>query len=361
MPDLQRLFSDPKSVAAYTLEDMADDAVGLLDGLGIEAVDVVGASMGGMIAQVLASRHPQRVRSLTSIMSTPSPWIGPPTQEAAAVLLAPAAKSREAAVERAVETYRVIGSPGYPLDEQELRRTAGIAYDRAYDPAGVVRQLAAIHASGDRTEALRGITAPTVVLHGEADPLVQLAGGQATADAIPGAKLVTYPGMGHNTPRELWDDYVEQILSVSQRADAAAGRQPRAANRAMPRLAARASPGHPALEQPHRRHLVPRGRHDDPLARPPRRARPGRRRRATCHGSRRGATSRSWRPHPVAPRRRRADDVGGDDARAQRADADALRPQLGVQRLGQADDGRLRRRVRDHARPSAPARPSTRC
>jgi pimeloyl-ACP methyl ester carboxylesterase len=216
MPNLQSLFSNPKSVAAYALEDMADDTAGLLDGLGIEAVDVVGASMGGMIAQVLASRHPQRVRSLTSIMSTPSPWIGAPTQEAAAVLLAPAANSREAAVERAVETYRVIGSPGYPLDEQELRRTAGIAYDRAYDPAGVVRQLAAIHASGDRTETLRGITAPTVVLHGEADPLVQPAGGKATADAIPGATLVTYPGMGHNTPRELWDDYVKQILTVSQ-------------------------------------------------------------------------------------------------------------------------------------------------
>src|ERR1700712_5102542 len=105
MPNLQRLFSDPRSVAAYALEDMADDAVGLLDGLGVEAVDVVGASMGGMIAQVLASRYPQRVRSLTSIMSTPSPWIGPPTQEAAAVLIAPAARTREEVVERAVATY----------------------------------------------------------------------------------------------------------------------------------------------------------------------------------------------------------------------------------------------------------------
>jgi pimeloyl-ACP methyl ester carboxylesterase len=215
MPDLQRMFTEPAAVASYTLEDMADDAVGLLDALGIPAADVVGASMGGMIAQTLAIRHPDRVRSLTSIMSTPSPWIGPPTQEAAAVLLAPSAGGRDEAIERAVQTYRVIGSPGYPLDEQELRRTAGIAYDRAYDPPGVVRQLAAIHASGDRTEKLHSVRVPTVVLHGEADPLVQLAGGQATAEAVPGARLVTFPGMGHNLPRELWDDMVREIVAVS--------------------------------------------------------------------------------------------------------------------------------------------------
>jgi pimeloyl-ACP methyl ester carboxylesterase len=218
MPNLQKLFSDPRSVAAYTLEDMADDAVGLLDALGIAAADVVGASMGGMIAQVLAARHPERVRSLTSIMSTPSPWIGPPTQEAAAVLLAPAAKSREEAIERAVSTYRVIGSPGYPLDEAGLRRNAGLAYDRAFDPPGVVRQLAAIHASGDRTEMLGGITAPTVVLHGADDPLVQVAGGEATAAAIPDAKLVTYPGMGHDMPRQLWPDHLAEIVGVTRRA-----------------------------------------------------------------------------------------------------------------------------------------------
>src|SRR4051794_8801368 len=218
MPDLTRLFTQPRTVATYTLEDMADDAVGLLDGLGIASADVVGASMGGMIAQVMAYRHPERVRSLTSIMSTPSPWIGAPTQEAAAVLVAPAPKSREEAVERAVSTYRVIGSPGYRLDEEELRRIAGIAYDRGHDPAGVVRQLAAIHASGDRSEALRSITAPTVVLHGEEDPLVQVAGGRATAEAIPGAKLVTYPGMGHNEPRDLWDDFIKEIVEVSERA-----------------------------------------------------------------------------------------------------------------------------------------------
>jgi pimeloyl-ACP methyl ester carboxylesterase len=217
MPDLRRLFTEPKAVAPYTLEDMADDAIGLLDALGISSADVVGASMGGMIAQVLASRHPGRVRSLTSIMSTPSPWIGPPTQEAAAVLLAPSAGGRAEAVERAVEAYRVIGSPGYPLDEDELRRTAGISYDRAYDPPGVVRQLAAIHASGDRTASLRTIAAPTVVLHGEADPLVQPPGGKATAEAIPGAELVTYPGMGHNLPRDLWSDIADRITAVAAR------------------------------------------------------------------------------------------------------------------------------------------------
>lgn len=216
MPNLQRLFSEPATTAAYRLEDMADDAFGLLDALGIDAADVVGASMGGMIAQTMAIRRPERVRSLTSIMSTPSPWIGPPTQEAAAVLLAPAAKSRDEVVERAVQTYRVIGSPDYPLDEEELRGISGIGYDRAYDPAGVVRQLAAIHASGDRTEALRNVEVPTVVLHGEADPLVQLAGGQATAEAVPGARLVTYPGMGHNMPRELWDDLVSEIVAVGR-------------------------------------------------------------------------------------------------------------------------------------------------
>jgi pimeloyl-ACP methyl ester carboxylesterase len=217
MPDLQKLFTDPRSAASYTLDEMADDTAGLLDALGIEAAHVVGASMGGMIAQTLAIRHPARVLSLTSIMSTPSPQIGPPTQEAAAVLLAPAAADREAAVERAVATYKVIGSPGYPLDTDELRRSAGLAYDRAFDPAGVVRQLAAIQASGDRTEGLRGVRVPTVVLPGEADPLVQPDGGRATAEAVPGAKLVTYPGMGHNLPRELWPDVVGEIVAVTGR------------------------------------------------------------------------------------------------------------------------------------------------
>jgi pimeloyl-ACP methyl ester carboxylesterase len=217
-PDVMAAFGGDTSSASYRLEDLADDAVALLDGLGIEVAHVVGASMGGMIAQTLAVTHPSRVLSLTSIMSTPSPSIGPPTQEAMAVLLAAPAGSREEAVQRAIQTYRVIGSPGYPLDEVWLEHIAGEAYDRGYDPVGVARQLLAIHASGDRTPALRGIRVPTLVIHGADDPLVQVAGGHATAGAVPGAELLVLDGMGHNLPRELWPQIVDAITKVAERA-----------------------------------------------------------------------------------------------------------------------------------------------
>ena len=218
-PDVMAALGGDTSSAAYTLEDLADDAVGLLDGLGLtEPVHVVGASMGGMIAQTLAIRHPDRVASLTSIMSTPSPKIGSPTQAAAAVLFAPPATTRDEAVQRAVQAYRVIGSPGYPLDEQWLSEIAGQAYDRAYDPLGVARQLLAVHASGDRTPALRELDVPTLVVHGEDDQLVQVEGGRATAAAVPGAELLVVPGMGHNMPREIWPQLVVAITAVADRA-----------------------------------------------------------------------------------------------------------------------------------------------
>ena len=218
-PDVMAALSGDTSSASYALEDLADDTVGLLDGLGLtDPVHVVGASMGGMIAQTLAIRHPDRVASLTSIMSTPGPAIGPPTPEAAAVLFAPPATSRDEAVERTLATYRVIGSPGYPLDEQWLSGIAGEGYDRAYDPLGVARQLLAIHASGDRTPGLRQLDVPTLVVHGEDDPLVRVEGGRATAAAVPGAELVLVPGMGHNLPRELWPQLVDAITALADRA-----------------------------------------------------------------------------------------------------------------------------------------------
>lgn len=221
-PDVLAAFSGDFSSASYRLEDMADDAVGLLDALGIGTAHVVGVSMGGMIAQTLAIRHRQRLRSLTSIMSTPAPSIGAATGEALAVLLAAPATSRQEAIERAIQTYAVIGSPGYPMDEPWLRQIAGQAYDRGYDPLGVGRQLVAIHASGDRSEALRRVRIPTLVVHGENDVLVQVAGGQATAAAIPDAELMVLPGMGHNLPRELWPTILGAIQALADRADARA-------------------------------------------------------------------------------------------------------------------------------------------
>ncbi|QWC84588.1 alpha/beta fold hydrolase [Nocardioidaceae bacterium] len=210
-PDLSPYFEGRPVESAYVLADMADDTAALLDGLGLDRVHLVGASMGGMIVQEFALRHPERLLSLTSIMSTPGPQVGPPTAEAGAVLFSPPATTEDEAVERAIATYSVIGSPGYELDVEALTERTREGYRRAHDPAGVARQLAAIWASGDRTERLRSLEVPTLVMHGEGDPLVQIAGGRATADAVPGARLVTYEGMGHDFPRELWGPIVEEI------------------------------------------------------------------------------------------------------------------------------------------------------
>ncbi|WP_219825746.1 alpha/beta fold hydrolase [Nonomuraea typhae] len=202
-------FGSPAS--PYLLADLAADTAGLLDALGWPAAHVAGASMGGMVAQQLALDHPERVRTLTSIMSTPGPHVAPPTPEASATLFGEPPADRDAAIAAALRTWAVIGSPGFPMDTERISRVAGLAYDRAFDPGGTARQLAAILTSGDRTERLAGLAVPTLVLHGEDDALIPVAAGRATAAAVPGARLVTFPGMGHDLPRPLWPRIVDEI------------------------------------------------------------------------------------------------------------------------------------------------------
>jgi pimeloyl-ACP methyl ester carboxylesterase len=222
MPDLTRvMFGGDATSAPYRLEDMADDAAALLAELGVGRAHVVGASMGGMIVQALAIRHPDRLLSVCSIMSTTGDRsVGAPTGEAMTALLRPIATSREEAIEASIAGSRVIGSPKYPVDESVLRERAAEAYDRSYSPEGTARQLAAILSSPDRTEGLHGVAMPFLVLHGEDDPLVTLSGGEATAAAVPGARLVVYPGMGHDLPEDLWPDMIEAIVANAALASA---------------------------------------------------------------------------------------------------------------------------------------------
>lgn len=205
--------------APYRLSDMAADAAALLDTLGAGSAHVVGASMGGMIAQTLAIEHPARVRTLTSIMSTTGhPGLPPARPEAMALLMAPLPTERAAQIERSVEAARVIGSPAYPSDPAELRALAERAYDRGINPPGFARQLVAILASGSRRAALAGVRVPTLVIHGDADPLVPVEAGRDTAAAVPGARLLELPGMGHDLPRALWPAVVDAIVEHAGKA-----------------------------------------------------------------------------------------------------------------------------------------------
>jgi pimeloyl-ACP methyl ester carboxylesterase len=217
LPDLAAIFGGDFTTVPYLLSDMAADTAGLLKELGVQRAHVVGASMGGMIAQQLAIDSPDLVASLCSIMSTTGDReVGHPTPEAAAALMRPAATDREGAIASAVAGSKVIGSYSlgvFEVPEDELARRAATKYDRAFHPAGTARQYGAIIASPDRTAALGAVTVPTQVIHGEADPLVALSGGRATAAAVPGAKLLVIPGMGHDLPRGAWDQVVEAIAS----------------------------------------------------------------------------------------------------------------------------------------------------
>jgi pimeloyl-ACP methyl ester carboxylesterase len=222
-PNVMQLMQGDYSSASYRLSDMANDAVGVLDALGVEKAHVVGVSMGGMIGQTLAIEHPDRVLSLTSIMSTTgSQAVGQPRPEVMMALIAPPPTDRDGFVDHQAKMFRLIGSPDYPMPEEELRGLIGSSYDRMNYPAGFMRQLSCILASGDRTAALASVTAPTVVIHGEADPLIQPDGGEATAKAIPGAKLVKIPGMGHDFPPQLWQRLVDEIVANAERARAGA-------------------------------------------------------------------------------------------------------------------------------------------
>jgi pimeloyl-ACP methyl ester carboxylesterase len=215
VPDLLATFTGDTSSSSYTLDDMADDAAGLLDALGITAAHVVGASMGGMIAQTLAIRHPQKVLTLTSIMSTTGALdVGQPNPAAVALLLTPPPADRAGFIEHSVSASRVLASPGFPFDEERARARGARSFDRCFHPIGAARQLLAIVASGDRTPALRSLRVPTLVIHGDADPLVGPSGGRATAEAVPGARLLMIPGMGHELPRGAWETVVDAIVEL---------------------------------------------------------------------------------------------------------------------------------------------------
>jgi pimeloyl-ACP methyl ester carboxylesterase len=198
--------------APYTLDDMADDTVGLMDALDIASAHVVGASMGGAIAQLVAIRHRPRLRTLTSIMATSGdPGLPPPTPEAMAVLLTPTPTERNAYIERYIKTWKVLRGAGFALDEARDPGRAGLLHARGLNPPGVARQLAAIIASGSRKQQLASLRAPTLVIHGDADPLVPVACGIDVARSVPGAKLVVIEGMGHALPIAMWPRIVDAI------------------------------------------------------------------------------------------------------------------------------------------------------
>ena len=216
-----RSFLGGRRPAPYSMADLADDGFALLDHLGIDSAHVVGVSMGGMIAQTMAISRPERVRSLTSIMSTTgSRWVGWQDPRLLPLLLARRAESREAYVESSARLWKLLGSPLYPDTTEAIRERAGETWDRGVSAAGVARQMLAVLTQPDRSRDLANVRVPTLVVHGTSDKLVHVSGGRATSRAVPGSELLLVPGMGHDIPVALHETFADAIARVASRAEA---------------------------------------------------------------------------------------------------------------------------------------------
>jgi len=221
-PNVKQMLTRRLNPEQYSLSDMAEDTAVLLRELDIAPAHLVGASMGGMIAQTLAAEHPEVVRSLTSVMSTTgSRWQGQPAFAVYRYLLRPPPRDRDDYVDRSAAIFGLVGSTGFDRDEQYIRERAARSFDRGYDVRAGGRQLGAIIASGDRTKELRRIEAPTLVIHGSVDKMIRPSGGKATARAIPGARLMMIEGMGHDLPRGAWAQIIDAVSEHARAADGA--------------------------------------------------------------------------------------------------------------------------------------------
>ncbi len=224
-PDLRAVLAGT-AAAPYSVADLAADAAGLIEALGWRSAHVLGRSMGGMVAQTLALTAPERVRSLISVSSdTGDRAVARPTITAGSLLLNTAATTREEYVERAEQMFTLVASVQFPPDTAWIRQRAGLAWDRGPNPAGVLRQAAAILAAPDRTAALATLEVPSLIVHGTADPLVPVAAGRLAAAAIPTAELLEIEGMGHDLPRAVWERILDKVDDVVHRGEAATARR----------------------------------------------------------------------------------------------------------------------------------------
>jgi pimeloyl-ACP methyl ester carboxylesterase len=219
IPDMMAAMEGKPVATAYSLDDMAADAVGLLDALGIQKAHICGSSMGGEIAQIISYRYPERVLSLAAIMSsTGNPELPQMKPEVLAAVFKPVPAEREAYIEHNVNLWRMLWSPGFPFDEKRLRRVLAEGYDRSYYPPGMIRQSLAVLKNGYRKSLIASIKAPTLIIHGDEDPLMSVEGGKEMAQLIPGAKLLIINGMGHDMPKEAWPKIIDAIYNHTMQA-----------------------------------------------------------------------------------------------------------------------------------------------